>query len=89
MNTGCQEGDSTAEYMLMSKQMNGALNQAGLPPKDFTAVSKGIKNNWKNSNNNLIDLFVQTFHKKQIAMFLLKCYNKVNWKLSTYQHQVK
>merc|ERR1719237_850457 len=33
-----KEGDSTAEYMLMSKQMNGALNQAGLPPKDFTAV---------------------------------------------------
>jgi len=33
-----KEGDSTAEYMLMSKQMNGALNQAGLPPKDFTAI---------------------------------------------------
>merc|ERR1719278_454628 len=35
---GKEEAGSTAEFMLMSKQTNGALVQAGLPPKDFTSV---------------------------------------------------
>ena len=34
-----EEAGSTAEFMLMSKQTNVALQQAGLPPKDFTSVS--------------------------------------------------
>ena len=36
---GKEEAGSTAEFMLMSKQTNAALVQAGLPPKDFTSVS--------------------------------------------------
>ena len=36
---GKEEAGSMAEYMLLSKQMNAALIKAGLPPKDFTAVS--------------------------------------------------
>merc|ERR1719414_1782385 len=35
---GKEEAGSTAEFMLMSKQTNVALQQAGLPPKDFTSV---------------------------------------------------
>merc|ERR1712001_74139 len=35
---GKEEAGSTADFMLMSKQTNGALVQAGLPPKDFTSV---------------------------------------------------
>jgi len=35
---GKEEAGSTAEFMLMSKQTNAALVQAGLPPKDFTSV---------------------------------------------------
>ena len=37
---GKEDASSTAEFMLMSKQNNAALTQAGLPPKDFTAVSR-------------------------------------------------
>ena len=36
---GKEEAGSTAEFMLMSKQTNAALQKAGLPPKDFTSVS--------------------------------------------------
>ena len=36
---GKEEAGSTADFMLMSKQTNAALVQAGLPPKDFTSVS--------------------------------------------------
>merc|ERR1719400_1682733 len=35
---GKEEAGSTAEFMLMSKQTNAALQKAGLPPKDFTSV---------------------------------------------------
>jgi len=35
---GKEEAGSTAEFMLMSKQTNAALVQAGLPPKDFTSI---------------------------------------------------
>merc|ERR550539_1705920 len=33
-----EEAGSTAEFMLVSKQTDGALVQAGLPPKDFTSI---------------------------------------------------
>merc|ERR1719211_37395 len=35
---GKEEAGSTAEFMLMSKQTNGALVKSGLPPKDFTLI---------------------------------------------------
>jgi len=35
---GKEEAGSTAEFMLMSKQTNAALQKAGLPPKDFTSI---------------------------------------------------
>merc|ERR1719397_2053910 len=35
---GKEEAGSSAEFMLMSKQTNAALQKAGLPPKDFTSI---------------------------------------------------
>ena len=40
---GKEEAGSTAEFMLMSKQTNAALQKAGLPPKDFTSVSTPLQ----------------------------------------------